>query len=182
MSLTFHTENYMTKAYAEISKAILKNDNPETRLISQYFSSFVKYSVGAGVFSKMLATISSLQIAHVICKKMKINIRPEFNTLDLSIPIWIAALPIISLTVAQITPCVSFICSGIFVVGLFAPMVNGFSILHFYANKKQKRSILTSIYIMLFIFPLPIILVTTLLGIIDSFYSIRLLISKSKTA
>lgn len=181
MSLTFHTENYMTKAYAEISKVILKNNNPETQLISRYFNSFVKYSVGAGVFSKMLATISNLQIAHVICKKMKINIRPEFNILDLSISIWIAVLPIISLTIAQIIPSISFIFSGIFVVGLFAPMLNGFSVLHFYANKKQRRSVLTSVYIALFIFPLPVILLTVLLGIVDSFYSIRLLISNSKT-
>lgn len=181
MSLTFHTENYMTKAYAEISKVILKNNNPETQLISRYFNSFVKYSVGAGVFSKMLATVSNLQIAHVICKKMKINIRPEFNILDLSISIWIAVLPIISLTIAQIIPSISFICSGIFVVGLFAPMLNGFSVLDFYANKKQRRSVLTSVYIALFIFPLPVILLTVLLGIVDSFYSIRLLISNSKT-
>ena len=179
MSLTFYTENHMIKVYEEATKIILKSDTPETRLLSKYFSSFVKYSVGVSVFSKMLVTVSNLQIAHLICKKKKMCIRPDFKMLDLSISNWAAVLPIGSLAVAQIFPSVSFIFSGIFVVGLFAPMINGFSILHFFAHKKQKRSILTVVYISLFIFPIPVILLTVLLGIVDSFYSVRLIIGKT---
>lgn len=179
MSLTFYTEKDMMNAYSEIPKLFLKTDNPDALLMKKYLTSlekYVKYAVGANVLSNMMGVISNLYIAHLICKKMKINIRPNFDILNLSVSQLVVILPIVALTIAQIVPCLSFICSGLFVVGLFAPMISGFSILHFFINEKQKRSILMTFYIALFIFPLPVMLLVIMVGIIDSFYSVRPLI------
>ncbi len=178
MSLTFYTEKHMAKAFDIAIDAIPNKNSPEICFVIQYLKSFIKYSLGISIFSKMIATISSFQIAYFICKKKKMNIRNEFSILNLSIPNWMAVLPIISLTIAKVAPFFSFVCSGIFVVSLVAPMLAGFSLLHFFAHNKQRRSILTTAYIFLLIFPLPMIISAVAIGIVDSFCKIRQLITK----
>lgn len=181
MSLTFYNENKILSLYDETMKILFKdNTSPEVAIICKQFQKFIKYSVGIGIFSKMLITISNLQIASIISKRLKMNIRPQFDTTNITVPYWLSIISIIFLTVASIAPGLSFIFSGLSVVGLFAPMISGLSLIHFYAQKMKREKILISLYIVLFIFPLPVIFFAIAFGIIDSFYPMRQLISKEK--
>jgi hypothetical protein len=172
MSATFWTETKVLNMYQEVMKVVSKSISVDA-MIGQYFKGFMKYYLGIDLFSKMLLTIFNMQMAYSIGKRFGTNIRPEFNISELSISIWLAVLPIFSLTLASVINSLSFIFGGISVVTSFAPMLVGFSVISLFAKEKQKKYILTLTYVMLFIFPLPIIIICILLGIIDSFYPLR---------
>jgi uncharacterized protein YybS (DUF2232 family) len=156
-----------------IDKIFLNHESLEYIAIKQIWHVISKYFVGMLVFSGMIITISNLLLAQLISKKLKMNIRPEFNLAKLTIPNWMAVFWLVSLAVADFVPSFWFVGSGLSVVGLFAPMLAGFAVINFLAEKKQMRGILIATYVMLFIIPLPIILIAVAIGTIDSFWPMR---------
>ena len=177
LSVTFCTEQAMTEASQAAMNVLLNNskdgNNVNAIAIKNYLSAFVKYSVGISVVMKMMMCILNFQFGHLISKRIKKNIRPEFNFSDIRISNWMILLPLVSLSLSYIFPQSSFVLCGIFVVSLFAPTVSGLSLIHCFYERKHKRRILMAYYLALFMMPIPMLAGTALLGIIDGLYPIR---------
>jgi hypothetical protein len=120
----------------------------------------------------MCSTLLNFSLAHFIVKKMKKNIRPSFDVKNIKIHNILAILPLVSLTLANAFSCLSFVCSVIFVIGLFAPIANGFLTIYRFADKVNKNRTLISFYFALSVFTLPTIAVVIVLGVVDSFFPI----------
>ncbi|MDR1982594.1 MAG: hypothetical protein LBQ08_02235 [Holosporaceae bacterium] len=174
MSAVYYSEDALLKASNEAIKPLLTSNNLNVSSVQNYITSTIKYSVGVGMLIKMLATLLNFNLAHIITKKIKRNIRPEFNLSSIKINNFIAIFPLISLTIAQIFPSVSFLCSGLFVVGLFAPMLCGFSVVYRLLDIRARFIFSFTLLIL----TLPTLAVVIILGIIDSFYAIEKKASK----
>lgn len=149
----------------------------EAALVTEQIKPIMKYFAGFSIFIQMLAIISNLQIAQIISRKFKHNIRPRFDYCNITIPCLLAISPIILLTIAEIFPSISYLGHGLSVVLLFAPMASGLSLIHFYADHTKRNGLLASFYILLLFFALPMLLIAAILGVIDSFRPLRPLIA-----
>ena len=184
MSVTFFTNEKIRAIYdVVVEKGILVAANkPEADMaaINALFSRFSKYFLGFVFFFQMLATLFNFQLSHFLSLKLKKNIRPKFDFLNLSSPYYISVIPIVSLTIANLVPGLHFTFSSLAVAGLFMPTVCGFSIVHFYAKERKQKNILVIAYLMLLIFPLLIILFMAAIGVIDSFFPVRRELQKKR--
>ncbi|MDR3151237.1 MAG: DUF2232 domain-containing protein [Holosporaceae bacterium] len=170
LSLTIYSEDFLMKQAEKLAKIIF----PEQLIVAKQFSElYIKCFVGMSVLSSTLGTIFDFLIANSISRRQKMNIRPEIDLSNLSIPPQIAAFPLVLFVAASIPSSISYLCYGLAIAGLVAPLVAGFSIVHFYADYQNNKIILYAFYGLLFLlFPLMILLVTSL-GFADSFYAIR---------
>lgn len=174
MSFTLRTEESMTKVYEEAVKIIFsENANFYINEARQNLRSIVKYYEGIATFYNMLAAVFNLQIAYALGKKFKTNIRTSFDIFNITISSWLAIMPLVSLTLSKMLPSLAYVFCGLFVVGLFAPALGGFSVVGFIAKKRKMRHASLIITALIIIFPLHTITLVALLGIIDSFYPIR---------
>ncbi|MDR0678568.1 MAG: hypothetical protein LBF44_03480, partial [Holosporaceae bacterium] len=174
VSTICYSEEVLLKASNEIINPLLQSKGMNVSMMQSYIASTIKYSIGMATLIKMFATLLSFNLAHIISKKIRKNIRPEFNFNSLKIDNFMAILPLVCLTIAQVFPKVSFLFSGLFVVGLFAPLICGFLVIHRFLNVRT-RFIL---FFFLLVLTLPTILVIIILGIVDSFHSIGRKVSK----
>ncbi|MDR2268289.1 MAG: YybS family protein [Holosporaceae bacterium] len=170
LSLTVYSEVFLKKQAEEIAKIIFQDQ----LIIARQFSTlYVKCLVGMSILSSTLGTIFDFLVAHYVSCRLKINIRPKIDLLNLSISPQIAAFPLAAFIAAASIQSISHICYGLVIAGLAMPLAVGFSIVHFYADYQNNKIILYVFYGLLFLlFPLVIFLVATL-GIFDSFYAIR---------
>ena len=177
LSMTFCTEQTMTEASQAAMDLLLSNGKGNNDInaiaIKQYLAFFVKYSVGISVIMKMMFSLLNFQLGHLISKRLKKNIRPEFDFSNIRIGNMMILLPLVSLTLSYIFPRIEFILCGIFVVSLFAPIISGLSLIHCFYTRKHKRRILIAYYLALFMMPIPMLFGTALLGIVDGLYPIR---------
>ncbi|MDR1560859.1 MAG: DUF2232 domain-containing protein [Holosporaceae bacterium] len=176
-SFTFRSEDMVLKILQEARRPIIKFmrdvDEFQTRQIWCAINAFVKYAAGIEVLCNMFSTLSNFYIAYLIGKKTQTNIRTEYNFLELRIPSWLAIFPLVALTATYFFPDFSFVFCGLFVVGLFAPIVSGISLVHYIAKTKNSRYILVIFYVGAFIFPILFFPCVVTLAIIDSFHSLR---------
>ncbi|MDR0753416.1 MAG: hypothetical protein LBE95_01980 [Holosporaceae bacterium] len=170
LSMAFYSESSLIRNVEDAMNALLKPGDPNAVFLQKYLLSSVKYAVGIGTLIKMLITMLNFGLAHLIAKKIKKNIRPGFDFNHLTIHYSFAIFPLLSLTLAKIFHCLSFVCSGLFVVGLFAPAINGFSAIHRFA--KGSMRILIGFYAALLTITLPMAAVVVLIGIISSFQAV----------
>lgn len=177
LSMTFCNEQAMTEASQTAVDLLLSNSKGSNDInaiaIKQYLAFFVKYSVGISVIMKMMFSLLNFQLGHLISKRLKKNIRLEFDFSNIRIGNLMILLPLVSLTLSYIIPQMSFILCGLFVVSLFAPIISGLSLLHYFYMQKHKRRILIAYYLALFMMPIPMLFGTALIGIIDGLYPIR---------
>ena len=174
MSFTLRTEESMTKIYEEAVKIIFsENASFYINGAGQNLRSVIKYYEGIATFYNMLATILNLQIAYILGRKFKTNIRTSFDVFNITISPWLSILPLVALTLSKILPSLAYVFCGLFVVGLFAPTLSGFSVVGFIAKKRKIRRAPLVITALIIIFPLHIIILISLLGIVDSFYPVR---------
>ena len=174
MSFTLRTEESMTKIYEEAVKIIFsENASFYINGAGQNLRSVIKYYEGIATFYNMLATILNLQIAYILGRKFKTNIRTSFDVFNITISPWLSILPLVALTLSKILPSLAYVFCGLFVVGLFAPTLSGFSVVGFIAKKRKIRRAPLVITALIIIFPLHIITLISLLGIVDSFYPVR---------
>ncbi|MDR2645710.1 MAG: hypothetical protein LBC04_00810 [Holosporaceae bacterium] len=171
LSLVFYSEDVLTKNATEALNVLFKPEGASAIFVRQLLLSSVKYSVGIGSLTKMFVTLMNFGLAHFITKRMKINIRQCFDFVNVRIHYTIAILPLVALTAATVSTRISFVCSGLCVVGLFAPIVSGLAAIHRIA--KGNIRILFVFYFAVLIFTLPLIVVVVLLGIINSFHEIQ---------
>ncbi|MBR1734679.1 MAG: DUF2232 domain-containing protein [Alphaproteobacteria bacterium] len=178
MAFSFRTEDSVTKLYEDAVKLIFNNNNNDIlyqTLVTSTVKSLMKYFLGMTVFFNMITTLFNMQIAYRLVKKYsKTNIRPAFDGYNLSISNWLAVYPLVVFTLSKIFSAYSYIFCGLFVIGLFALMLAGFSFLNFVAKKKRVRNTTKIMLILLlFVFPLQISYLAAFIGIIDSFYPLR---------
>ena len=181
LSLTFYNKDVILKAYDEAFN-ILKNMDGLKGMqqdLSVLLPPFVKFSVGIGIFIKMLASVINFRIAQILSQKNRKNLRPNFNFLNLYIPNWLALLPLLSLSIVLTFENIAYVFGGIFIVSSFAPLICGFSLIHDYARKLKQNWVLILLYAFLFFMPFFILTSMVFLGIIDSFYDFRTKFSKS---
>lgn len=180
MSFTLRTEESMTKIYEEATKIIFSN-NSELYMsnVGQNFRSIIKYYEGIATFYNMFVTILNLHIAYALGKKFKTNIRKSFDVFNITISPWLAVMSLIALTLSKMFPSMAYVFCGLFVVGLFAPTLSGFSVIGFIAKKRKMRRTPLIITVLIIIFPLHVMMLVALLGIVDSFYLIRKRISET---
>lgn len=133
----------------------------------------VNYSVGVGVVVKMFITMLNFQFAHVLSYRLKSNIRKDFHLLHVRLRNWMVLLPLGSLCASYVIPQLSFWLSGIFVVGMFASVIGGVSMLHSYYEHHHRKRILVAYYLTLFMMPVPVLCVTAAIGVIDCLYPMR---------
>jgi hypothetical protein len=170
VSTICYSEDLLLKASDEIVKPLLQSNGLNLSPSAQHhIASTIKYAVGIGTLIKMFIILLNFNLAHLITKKMGKNIRPGFDFGSLKTNSFMAISPLICLTVARLFPGISFIFSGLFVVGLFAPMICGFSVIYKLSDVRA-RFIFS---IALLILTLPTMAVALILGIVDSFYPIR---------
>ena len=154
----------------------LKDVQPE---LSALVHPFVKFSVGIGIFIKMLVSVLNFRLAQVISQKNRKNLRPNLNFLNLSVPNWLALLPLVSLSLALTFENIAYVFCGVFIVSSFAPLICGFSLVHDYSHKSHQNWALILIYSCLFFMPFFILTSLIFLGIIDSFYDFRTKFAKT---
>jgi hypothetical protein len=172
MSMVFYPEDVLLKASKEVLKILFKPNDPNAFLLQQYFNSFIKYSVGIGVLTKMFFTVLNLGLAHLFLKKINKNIRPTYDLRNLTMHNFLAILPLAFLTLARLIAEWSFVFSGLFAVGLFAPLLVGFQVIRRF-SENQGNGARIIFYVALFILTLPTLALLVVLGIIDSFYPIK---------
>jgi hypothetical protein len=171
LSLVFYSEDVLAKNAMEAMNILFKPNDAGAIFVRQLLLSSVKYSVGIGSLTKMLVTFMNFGLAHFITKRMKRNIRPGFDFESVGVHYSLAILPLVALTAATVFPSISFICSGLCVVGLFAPIISGLAAIHRIA-KGNVRTLLI-FYFALLVFTLPLIAAVVFLGIINSFHKIQ---------
>ena len=179
LSVTFFREDVILDTYSIALKAIsgiegMENIQTNFALV---IKPIVKFSVGIGIFTKMALNLLNFKIADSLAKKFKKNLRPKFDFSGIRVSMWMAVLPLLSLALSLGIESISFIFGGIFIVSSFAPIANGFLLLHASAQRLQKNWILVLLYLALLYIPIFILSSVMLLGIIDSFYDMRSLIS-----
>ncbi|MDR2107298.1 MAG: DUF2232 domain-containing protein [Holosporaceae bacterium] len=175
LSLFVYREELLMKGVNEMLKIISEGKDPKIISSAQSFgATAVKYAVGMQILMKMLISLLNFHLAHLIAKRMKKNIRPGFDFRHLTIDGFMAVTPLVALTAALLFPSVSFVCSGIFVAGLFAPMICGFSVIKgFSGGQKWERTWNVFFGCALLFLTFPTIVCVVLLGIVDSFHPIR---------
>lgn len=174
MSFTLRAEESITKIYEEAVKIIFsENANFYISGAGQDLRSVIKYYEGIATFYNMLATILNLHIAYALGRKFKTNIRISFDMINITISNWLAVMPLVALTLSKMLPSLAYVFCGLFVVGLFAPALGGFSVIGFIIKKRKMRRAPLFITALVIIFPLHIMTLVALLGIVDSFYPIR---------
>lgn len=175
LSLTVCSEQTMLAASQKAFELLISsNSNVFNNIaVKKYIEASVKYSVGINVLTKMCFVVFNLQLAFFLSRKMKKNIRPSYNLLNVRIPNWMVVLPLISLSLSFIFPKFAFILCGVSIVSSFAPMFCGLSFVHCLYAKKHQRRVLIAYYLALFMMPVPIIIGTVLLGIADTLCQIR---------
>ena len=185
LSLTFYRHDIILKPYAEA----LKNFQGLDLNKPMYLSPFIKYAVGIGIAVKIFGSIASFRIAQIISVKRKKNLRPKFNFLDLSIPNWLAVLPLLSLAlVITLDNILTFddnlsllhVLGGVFVISSLAPMICGFSLMHKLSEESKREWVLIFLYFLL-VFATPFVILSMFfLGIVDSFYDFRTRFAKAE--
>jgi hypothetical protein len=171
LSLVFYSEDVLTKNATEAMNILLKSEDANAIFVRQLLLSSVKYSVGIGSLTKMSITLMNFGLVHFITKRMKINIRQGFDFGNVKIHYAMTILPLVALTAAFVFTSISFVCSGLCVVGLFAPIISGVVAVHRIAKGNART--LFIFYSALLIFTLPLIAAVILLGIINSFHEIQ---------
>ncbi|MDR0632103.1 MAG: DUF2232 domain-containing protein [Holosporaceae bacterium] len=171
LSLTIYSEDVLLKAAQNVKDSLLQSSGANAVLLQQYFISSMRYSVGIGALIKIFIALSNFSLAHCITKKIKKNIRPGFDFKKLTFHYFFTIFPLVSLTLANIFTSLSFVGSGLFVVGLFAPMAGGLSVVHRFFEKNRSR--LITFYLALLLITLPLIVGVIILGIVDSFFPLH---------
>lgn len=182
LSVTFFRESVILDSYTNALKVVSGIEGMENVQVnlSLVLKSIVKFSVGIGIFTKMMLNVMNFKIADALAKRFHKNLRPDFDFSAVRVPTLLALLPLLSLALCLGIDAISFIFGGIFIVSSFAPIICGFSLLHAAANRLQKNWILVLLYLALLCMPIFMLLSIMLLGIIDSFYEIRLIILKNR--
>ncbi|MDR2158207.1 MAG: hypothetical protein LBO02_02730 [Holosporaceae bacterium] len=173
LSLFFYSEDVLLKASQEAVKVIFKPNDPNALLARQYLASSIKYSLGISVLTKMFIGVLNFNLARLILTKMRKNIRPSFSFKDLRTHSFIAIFPLVSLTLANLFPPLSFLFSGLFIVGLFAPMCVGFQVIRRFSDGYSGNRVMIAFFIVLLMLALPTITLLIILGIVDSFYPLK---------
>jgi hypothetical protein len=170
MSLFVHSEESLQKTVDEACNILFRSDDPQMILLKQSVVTMVKYSVGMGTLTKMLLTLITFCLARLITEKIKKNILPGFDFCNLTMNGFMAVVPVTALTAALLFPDVSFVCSGIFMVGLFAPLMCGFAVIRRLSRGRNGLRLRIILWCLMLFLTLPTILGIILLGIADSFY------------
>lgn len=175
LSFTVCSERAMLEASQKALEFLASNGSSAFNyvIVKKYIESTVKYSVGINVLTKMCFVAFNLQLAFLLSKKMKKNIRPGYNLLDIRVDSWMVVLPLATLSLSFIFPNFAFILCGIAIVSGFAPMFCGLSFVHCLYAKKHHRRVLIAYYLALFMIPVPMIIGTVILGIIDTLCQVR---------
>lgn len=175
LSLTVCSERAMLEASQKALEFLASSGSNAFNyvVVKKYIESTVKYSVGINVLTKMCFVVFNLQLAFLLSKKMKKNIRPGYSLLDIRVDNWMVVLPLATLSLSFIFPNFAFILCGIAIVSGFAPMFCGLSFVHCLYAKKHQRRVLIAYYLALFMIPVPMILGTVLLGIVDTLCQVR---------
>ncbi|MDR1362410.1 MAG: hypothetical protein LBJ16_04335 [Holosporaceae bacterium] len=170
LSMTIYPEEFVRKQAEEIVKVLFHGNLPAEK---QFFEFYSKCFVGLAVLSNLLGVAFDLLIADNVGRRLKMNLRPKIDLLHLSITPQVAVFPLVAMATALLLPSISQICCGLAIVGLMGPLLAGFSIIHFLADRQNNRNILYTFYgLLLLLFP-AMILLAIFVGIADSFYAIR---------
>ncbi|MDR2724400.1 MAG: hypothetical protein LBB25_04360 [Holosporaceae bacterium] len=169
LSIVSYPEDYCARITQRMLKKLCPQDGPNTIFMRQYLFASYQYTVGMLTLYKMIITLLIFALVHRVTKMVKKNIRPSFDLKHLTIHYSIAIFPLIFLTLGKIFHGLSFICSGLFLVGLFAPAVSGFSVIYRLAGGKVRT--LLVFHISLLVVTVPTIVIVILIGVIDSFRS-----------
>ncbi|GHU14162.1 hypothetical protein FACS189449_10470 [Alphaproteobacteria bacterium] len=175
MSITTYSEVSVRNRVDDVVRLIIAaNASIDPQGLAVLLKLGTKYFLGLTVFANVTDVISSFLIAHSICKYRKKNIRPSFDTYNISISPLLAVFPLVALTVSFACEGLSYLFNGLAIASLVAPLMSGLSIVHFFANGgKYSQIILVMFYLMLLLMCPLVLLSVVLLGAIDSFYAIR---------
>jgi hypothetical protein len=177
LSFTVFPESYVDEMYRSVFANMEKLEGVTQQQIDSIKSAteylkpyYLKFFLGFEVIVKMFMVAINLRLAHALGKKIAKNIRSTIDLRNIRISHWMAVSPMVFFTLSQIFVGASYLLTALFVVTLFAPLIAGFSVGHYFFASFQHTRFWNFIFILFSVF-FP--LVIALLGFVDSFYSLR---------